>query len=172
MREKIKQFIKNDKKTLYFSNNFKTNIFYNWTKIIFPLKLFYNFFIIFISKYLPMKFKIHFLRFFLKMKIKKNVGIAPFCLFDYFYPQLITIKDNVIIGLNVNILTHEFTHKKIKFAKTIIEENALIGAFTNIRCGVRIGKNSIVAMNSFVNKDIPDNEMWGGIPAKFIKKIK
>jgi acetyltransferase-like isoleucine patch superfamily enzyme len=36
---------------------------------------------------------------------------------------------------------------------------------------VIIGKNSIVAAYSFVNKNIPDNELWAGIPAKFKKEI-
>ena len=37
---------------------------------------------------------------------------------------------------------------------------------------VTIGENSIIAAYSFVTKDIPDNEVWSGIPAKFKKKIK
>ena len=37
---------------------------------------------------------------------------------------------------------------------------------------ITIGKNSIVATYSFVNKDIPDNEVWAGIPGKFKMKIK
>ena len=37
--------------------------------------------------------------------------------------------------------------------------------------GVTIGKNSVVAAGSVVVKSIPDNEVWGGNPAKFIKGI-
>ena len=36
--------------------------------------------------------------------------------------------------------------------------------------GVTIGENSIVAAYSFDNQNIPENEMWGGVPIKFIKK--
>lgn len=36
---------------------------------------------------------------------------------------------------------------------------------------VTIGQNSVVASYSFVNKDIPENEIWMGIPAKFKNKI-
>ena len=35
-----------------------------------------------------------------------------------------------------------------------------------------IGKNSIVAAGSIVTKRIPDGEVWGGIPAKFIMKTE
>lgn len=45
-----------------------------------------------------------------------------------------------------------------------------IGARSIICKGVRIGKHSIVAAGSVVVKDIPDDEIWGGAPAKFIKK--
>ena len=95
----------------------------------------------------------------------KNIGLAPFRI-DDFYPELITIKNNSSIGWRVNILTHEFTNEYFKFGKVVIEQNVLIGAFSTIRCGVTIGKNSIVAMGSLVLKDIPPNEVWGGVPAK------
>jgi serine acetyltransferase len=36
---------------------------------------------------------------------------------------------------------------------------------------VTIGTNSIVGAYSFVNKDIPDNELWVGVPAKYKKKL-
>ena len=37
--------------------------------------------------------------------------------------------------------------------------------------GVTIGQNSVIGAYSFVTKNIPDNELWYGIPAKFVKKI-
>jgi acetyltransferase-like isoleucine patch superfamily enzyme len=37
---------------------------------------------------------------------------------------------------------------------------------------VTIGENSIVAAHSFINKNIPKNEIWGGVPAKLIKKLE
>ena len=52
-------------------------------------------------------------------------------------------------------------------------ENACVGANSVVMPGVKIGKNSIVGALSFVPKEtiIPDNEIWFGIPAKFVKKI-
>ncbi len=37
---------------------------------------------------------------------------------------------------------------------------------------ITIGENSVIAAYSFVTKNVPDNELWAGIPAKFVKKIK
>lgn len=62
----------------------------------------------------------------------------------------------------------------IKFRKTkaiLIKENAFIGAHSIILKGVTIGKNSIVGAGSVVTKSIPDNQIWAGNPARFIKNI-
>jgi len=53
----------------------------------------------------------------------------------------------------------------------IIKENAFIGAHSIILKGVVIGKNSIVGARSVVTKSIPENEIWGGNPAKKIKSL-
>ena len=53
-----------------------------------------------------------------------------------------------------------------------IGDNAFIGAHSTILKGVTIGANSIIGAASLVTTNIPDNEIWGGNPAKFIRKIK
>lgn len=54
--------------------------------------------------------------------------------------------------------------------KVIIQENAYLGMNTLVVKPVTIGKNSIVGAGSIVTKDIPDNEVWAGNPARFIRK--
>lgn len=51
-----------------------------------------------------------------------------------------------------------------------IREGAFIGAHCVILKGVTIGKNAVVGAGSVVTKSIPDNEIWAGNPAKFIRK--
>lgn len=58
-------------------------------------------------------------------------------------------------------------HKKVK-----IEDNVFIGARSIILKGVTIGARSVVGAGSVVTKDIPEDEIWAGNPAKFIKKLK
>ena len=102
------------------------------------------------------------------MDIGEGVGLAP-CYIDTIYPELITIGEGSAIGYQAKLLTHGFTQNNLHFGKITIRKNVLIGAFTSIKPGVTIGDNSIIASNSFVNEDVPANELWAGIPAKKIK---
>lgn len=112
--------------------------------------------------------------------IGNNVGISQTALIC---TKKITIEDYVKIGggvciydtdfhsLNPSIRksTEDLKHRKQK--EVIIKENTFIGAHSIILKGVTIGRNSIVGAGSVVTKSIPDNEIWAGNPAKFIKKI-
>lgn len=62
--------------------------------------------------------------------------------------------------------------KYVKSAPIIIGDDVFIGANCYIGKGVSIGDRSIVAAGSVVVKSIPSDEIWGGNPAKFIRKIE
>jgi acetyltransferase-like isoleucine patch superfamily enzyme len=47
-----------------------------------------------------------------------------------------------------------------------IKDNAIIGSRAVIKAGVTIGKNSVVAMGAVVTKDVPENTLVAGVPAK------
>ena len=107
-------------------------------------------------------------------KIGKNVFIN----FDCIFLDLggITIDDGVLLAPRVSLLSeshpiapdnrHSLVPKPIH-----IKKNAWIGANATILHGVTIGENSVVAAGSVVSKDVPDNVIVGGIPAKIIKEI-
>lgn len=58
-----------------------------------------------------------------------------------------------------------------KMAEVKIGNNVFIGANTIVLKGVTIGDRSIIGAGSVVTKNIPEDEIWGGNPAKFIRKI-
>jgi len=107
-------------------------------------------------------------------KIGKNVFIN----FDCTFLDLggITIEDGVLIAPKVSLLSeghpvspdkrHSLVPKPIH-----IKKNAWIGANATILQGVTIGENSVVAAGSVVSKDVPDNVIVGGTPAKIIREI-
>lgn len=59
----------------------------------------------------------------------------------------------------------------IKSKPILIKEGAFIGAHAIVLKGVTIGKYSVIGAGSVITKDIPDNEVWAGNPARFIKKL-
>ncbi|WP_210433146.1 MULTISPECIES: acyltransferase [Muribaculaceae] len=84
------------------------------------------------------------------------------------------IEDDVFIGPNVTFTNDLFPRSKVypeKFERTVIKRGASIGANSTIIAGHTIGKNVMIGAGSIVTKDIPDNELWFGTPAKFVKKI-
>lgn len=98
-------------------------------------------------------------------------------IFDSVYPNNITIHNHVHITANTKILTHLLDTKNpdredIHWIEGHVEicEHAFIGTGSIITGNVRIGKGAIVGAGSVVTKDIPDYEIWGGNPARFIKK--
>jgi len=107
-------------------------------------------------------------------KIGKNVFIN----FDCVFLDLggINIEDNVLIAPKVSLLTEghpiSAADRHALIPKPIhIKKNAWIGANATILQGVTIGENAIVAAGSVVSKDVPDNTIVGGIPAKILKTI-
>lgn len=84
----------------------------------------------------------------------------------------ITIEDGVMMGPEVGLFTvnHDPDNVRIVMTKPIhIKRNAWIGARVNILPGVIIGENAIIGTGSVVTKDIPDNAVAVGNPAKVIK---
>ena len=76
----------------------------------------------------------------------------------------VIIKKDVQIGSHCSIYSHSTIDDKK--GKVVIKENARIGTHSVIMPGVTIGKNSVIGAFSFVNKDIPDNAIAVGIPAR------
>ena len=54
----------------------------------------------------------------------------------------------------------------------IVEDGASVGTSVTILAGVRIGKNAIIGAGSVVTKDVPDNTIVAGNPAKILRTLK
>jgi acetyltransferase-like isoleucine patch superfamily enzyme len=86
----------------------------------------------------------------------------------------IVLSQNVTLSPNVKIYAigqDPYSKNFNTITKTVyIKKNAWICADVTILPGVIIGENAVVASKSVVNKSVNKNEVWGGSPAKFIKK--
>lgn len=112
--------------------------------------------------------------------IGDNVGISQTALICH---KSIKIGNNVKIGGGVSIYDTDFHSLDPEIRKSkediknridkavIVKDNAFIGAHSIILKGVTIGENSIIGAGSIVTKSIPDNQIWAGNPAKFIRNI-
>jgi len=92
----------------------------------------------------------------------------------------VTIGNDVLIGDNVAIYDHDhgledngstYGQQEYFVAPVIIEDNVWIGSHSVILKGVTISTSSVVAAGSVVTTNIPPREVWGGVPARLIKKI-
>ena len=89
----------------------------------------------------------------------------------------ITIEDGVFIGPGAKILTEghpeepELRHT-LHTEPVVIRRKAWIGAGAMILPGVTVGENAIVAAGAVVTKDVPDNAIVAGVPAKVLRNIK
>ena len=95
-------------------------------------------------------------------------------IFDSEHPENIEIGNYCAITMRCILLTHYVvprgSYHDYEYGKIKIGNNVFLGANTIITKSVTIGDNVIVGAGSIVTKDIPSNEIWAGVPARFIKK--
>lgn len=103
------------------------------------------------------------------------------CIVDETRPWLVEIGDDVQITHGVIILTHGYDWSVLKglygevlgsSGKVTIGNNVFIGMNTIILKGVTIGNNVIIGAGSLVNKDVPDNCVVAGNPARVITTVE
>ncbi len=113
----------------------------------------------------------------LGLTIGNNVGIAQNCFIQV--RGKVIIGNDVIIGPGVSIFSenHRFDDPDLPVSVqgetrkgVIIEEGAWIGTKAIILDGVCVGRNSVIAAGSLVNRDVPRYSVVGGVPAKILKE--
>ncbi|MGB9635590.1 MAG: acyltransferase, partial [Candidatus Micrarchaeia archaeon] len=113
----------------------------------------------------------------------KRVSIGKNCSFNrgvfISATNEITIGDNVLIGpyCVLRDANHIYANRSIPIreqghtdGKIVIGDDVWLGSHVVVLRNVTIGSHSVIAAHSLVNKPVPSYEVWGGIPAKYIKK--
>lgn len=102
------------------------------------------------------------------VKVGAQVAVGMGATLDVFFPQLIGIGDNTIIGYNAVILAHEFLLRELRTGPVEIGRDVMIGANVTVLPGVRIGDGASVSACSLVNSDVPAGALVGGVPARLL----
>lgn len=126
-----------------------------------------------------------FIKYLRKKKVRIGEGVTIFepqsVFLDATRPWLLEIGDDVQITRGVTILTHGYDWSVLKgkygeicgsAGKVKIGNNVFIGMQATILKGVTVGNNVIIGANSLVNKDVPDNVVVAGNPARIIMSIE
>lgn len=112
----------------------------------------------------------------------QNIHVGDYFLSNYNLTILdiapVTIGTHVMIGPNVDIYTvnHPMTPQGrrdyLAQAKPVtIGNDVWIGGKATITPGVTIGNNVVIAAGAVVTKDVPDNVLVGGVPARVLKSL-
>lgn len=141
-------------------------------------------------------FKRHWFR--LKMRRATPNGLAELMRDKFYYlgknvelytldfgtePWLISIHDNAVCAAGVKFINHDISVHRLAYSLGLkrgeigklgsieLFENCFVGHSSILMPNCSVGRNSIIAAGSIVTKHVPDNEVWGGIPAKFIMTV-
>lgn len=104
------------------------------------------------------------------MDVGPHVSVGLEATMDVFFPELITIGDETIIGYDSTVLCHEFLVEEYRTGPVEIGSNVSIGANVTILPGVKIGEGATVSAHSLVNRDVPPGAFYGGVPARRLER--
>lgn len=105
------------------------------------------------------------------VRIEGPCFIGAHVIFDTIRPELISIGRGCTITSGCCILSHFINGKSMSYGEVRIGNNVFLGVHSAIVQPVTIGDNAILGAGSIVIRDIPENEVWAGNPAHFIKKL-
>lgn len=119
------------------------------------------------------------------VEIQKGATIGKNCKISShtFICEGVHIGDNCFVGHGVMFTNDLFpratnpdgsaqTEADWTLVETFVKKGASIGSNATILCGVTIGENALVGAGAMVTKDVPDNAVVAGNPAKVIKYLK
>ena len=142
------------------------NSLHRWYRTRNPLRVVLNYLVITFCRISPSLRLKRILYRWLGMTVGRGVAWGLESTPDVFWPDLITVEDDAIIGYDATILCHEFLYEEYRTGGVRIGERAMIGAGAIVLPGVEVGADARVAANSLVTRDVPPGTTVAGVPAE------
>jgi len=118
------------------------------------------------------------------VEIQKNAKVGKNCKISShsFVCEGVTIEDNVFVGHGVTFINDAYprattsegelqSEKDWKVEPTLVKKGASIGSGATILSNLVIGENALVGAGSVVTRDVPDNAIVAGNPARLLRFI-
>ncbi|MCL7419257.1 MAG: acyltransferase [Halalkalicoccus sp.] len=141
------------------------NSLWHWPDARHPLRIALNYLAIVLARHSPsLRVKNWLLRR-IGVTVGRGVSWGLESTPDVFWPDLVTVEDDAIIGYDATLLCHEFLQDEYRTGPVRVGERAMIGAGAVVLPGVEIGADASVAANSLVTEDVPPGATAVGVPA-------
>ena len=146
------------------------NSLLHWPETRHPLRIVLNFLVVWVVRYSPSLTLKNWLLRRLGADVETGVAWALTATPDVFWPELLTVREDAIIGYDATVLCHEYLQDEVRTGEVHIGERAMIGAGAVVLPGVHIGADAQVAANSLVAADVPAGATVAGVPAEVVSE--
>lgn len=142
------------------------NSLFSWPEAKHPFRVMLNYAVILVCRVSPSLRAKNWLLTRLGMTVGTGVAWGLEATPDVFWPELITVEDDAIVGYDATLLCHEFLQDEYRTGEVVVGERAMVGAGAVVLPGVHIGADAQVAANSLVTDDVAPETTVAGVPAE------
>jgi hypothetical protein len=101
-------------------------------------------------------------------RVGRDVFISTDVWIDPTFPELLTIEDEVMLGVGVKIFLHAFDRDRFEAGRVLLRKRVIIGGFAIIGHGVEIGEGAVVTGGAVTGRDVPAGRAAIGNPARIV----
>jgi maltose O-acetyltransferase len=144
------------------------NSLWSWTDAKPPLRVALNYLLVWVARVVPSLRARNWALRRLGASVAPGVAWGLEATPDVFWPELVSLEADAIVGYDATILCHEFLQDEYRTGEVVVGERAMVGAGAILLPGVTVGADARVAANSLVADDVPPGATAAGVPAEVV----